>query len=76
MNIPPDKVDLVNLNKASNELTYAVLRDGVLIYVDDYEQAVRWLSWRYAILLDEEENLNHTYYRVLRKELRGFVSKA
>jgi predicted nucleotidyltransferase len=65
---PADKVDVVDLRAAPNELLYKVIRDGKLLYASDEERFREWLRRSYVRVLDEEECLKETYYaRLLRR---------
>lgn len=65
---PADKIDVVDLRAAPNELLYKVIRDGRLLYASDEERFREWLRRSYIRVLDEEECLKETYYaRLLRR---------
>ena len=70
LGVPADRVDIVDLQVAPNELLYKVIRDYVPIYVSDNERFKRWVSENYIRVLDEEESLKETYYIRLKKKLR------
>ncbi|GGI69781.1 hypothetical protein GCM10007112_03460 [Vulcanisaeta souniana JCM 11219] len=65
---PADKVDLVDLSKAPNELVYVVLRDGVLIYSADPVLARRLIAHMYVRVLGESD-LDHVYYSMFRDRI-------
>ncbi len=65
---PADKVDLVDLSKAPNELVYVVLRDGVLIYSADPVLARRLIAHMYVRVLGESD-LDHVYCSVFRDRI-------
>lgn len=67
---PADKVDVVDLRAAPNELLYKVLRDGKPLYISDQERFRRWVRETYIRVLDEEESLKETYYARLLKKIR------
>ena len=67
VNIQVDKIDLIDLNKASNELIYKVIRDGKPIYVQDEEALRKWIRRNYVRVLDEEEGLSIIYKKYLKK---------
>ena len=68
LGVPADKVDVVDLQAAPNELLYKVIRDGKLLYASDEERFREWLRRAYVRVLDEEECLKETYYaRLLRR---------
>ncbi|WP_054841691.1 nucleotidyltransferase domain-containing protein [Vulcanisaeta distributa] len=68
LGVPVDKVDLVDLGRAPNELVYVVLRDGVPIYAIDWELARRLIAHMYVRILGESD-LDHVYYRVFRDRI-------
>jgi len=74
LGVPADKVDIVDLQVAPNELLCKVIRDYVPIYVSEDERFKRWVSANYIRVLDEEESLKETYYVRLVKKLRQPVS--
>jgi hypothetical protein len=74
LGVPADKVDIVDLQVAPNELLYKVIRDYVPIYVSDSERFKRWVSENYIRVFDEEESLKQTYYVRLEKKLRQHTS--
>jgi len=74
LGVPADKVDIVDLQVAPNELLYKVIRDQVPLYVSDNERFKRWVSENYIRVLDEEESLKETYYVRLEKKLRQHIS--
>uniref|UniRef100_A0A7C1CDZ5 DUF86 domain-containing protein n=1 Tax=Thermofilum adornatum TaxID=1365176 RepID=A0A7C1CDZ5_9CREN len=74
LGVPADKVDIVDLQVATNELLYKVIRDHVPIYVSEDERFKRWVSENYIRVLDEEESLKQTYYVRLEKKLRQHIS--
>ena len=68
LGVPADKVDVVDLRAAPNELLYRVIRDGRLLYASDEERFREWLRRSYVRVLDEEECFKETYYaRLLRR---------
>jgi len=68
LGVPADKVDVVDLQAAPNELLYKVIRDGELLYASDEERFREWLRRSYVRVLDEEECFKETYYaRLLRR---------
>ena len=68
LGVPADKVDIVDLQAAPNELLYKVIRDSELLYASDEERFREWLRRSYVRVLDEEECLKETYYaRLLRR---------
>jgi uncharacterized protein YutE (UPF0331/DUF86 family)/predicted nucleotidyltransferase len=69
LNFPIDKIDLVDLSRASNELIYKILRDGIPLYVRDYESYRRWVVHEYIRILDEEEGFLETYYRRIKRKI-------
>ena len=69
LNLPIDKIDLVDLSRASNELIYKILRDGIPLYVRDYESYRRWVVHEYIRVLDEEEGFLETYYRRIKRKI-------
>jgi len=70
LDIPLDRIDLVDLSKAPNELMYKVLRDGKPLFVRDWSLYRRFVLWEYIRVLDEEEGFAETYYRRLRSKLK------
>jgi hypothetical protein len=70
LDIPLDRIDLVDLSKAPNELMYKVLRDGKPLFVRDWSLYGRFVLWEYIRVLDEEEGFTETYYRRLRSKLK------
>ncbi|GAB6947217.1 hypothetical protein JCM16161A_13470 [Vulcanisaeta sp. JCM 16161] len=68
LGVPVDKVDLVDLSRAPNELVYVVLRDGVPIYAVDWELARRLVARMYVRILGESD-LDYVYYRVFRDRI-------
>jgi predicted nucleotidyltransferase/uncharacterized protein YutE (UPF0331/DUF86 family) len=70
LDIPLDRIDLVDLSKAPNELMYKVLRDGKPLFVRDWNVYRRFVLWEYIRVLDEEEGFTETYYRRLRSKLK------
>jgi predicted nucleotidyltransferase/uncharacterized protein YutE (UPF0331/DUF86 family) len=70
LDIPLDRIDLVDLSKAPNELIYKVLRDGKPLFVRDWSLYRRFVLWEYNRVLDEEEGFAETYYRRLRSKLK------
>jgi len=74
LGVPADKVDIVDLQVAPNELLYKVIRDHVPIYVSEDERFKRWVSENYIRVLDEEESLKETYYVRFEKKLRQHIS--
>ena len=66
-NIPVDKIDLIDLNSAPNELIYKVIRDGEPIYVSDEKVLRKWIRDNYIRILDEETMLNTIYERYCKK---------
>ena len=74
LGVPADKVDIVDLQVAPNELLYKVIRDQVPLYVSDNERFKRWMSANYVRVLDEEESLKETYCVRLEKNLRKNIS--
>jgi predicted nucleotidyltransferase/uncharacterized protein YutE (UPF0331/DUF86 family) len=74
LGVPADKVDIVDLQVAPNELLYKVIRDYVPIYVSEDERFKRWVSENYVRVLDEEEFLKETYYVRLEKKLKQHIS--
>jgi len=67
MKILADKVDIIDLNKASNDLIYKVIRDGKPLYVADYNFLRRWIRSNYIRVLDEEDLMDIFYKRLRRK---------
>jgi predicted nucleotidyltransferase len=68
LGVPADKIDVVDLQAAPNELLYKVIRDGELLYASDEERFREWLRRSYVRVLDEEECFKETYYaRLLRR---------
>ncbi|RLG86079.1 MAG: hypothetical protein DRO18_04885, partial [Thermoprotei archaeon] len=72
INVPADKIDLIDLSKASNELTYKVIRDGKPLYVSDEEFLRRWIRLNYIRILDEESSLN-VIYEVHRRKIEHAI---
>ncbi|HDN76097.1 MAG TPA: DUF86 domain-containing protein [Acidilobales archaeon] len=72
INVPADKIDLIDLSKASNELTYKVIRDGKPLYVSDEEFLRRWIRLNYIRILDEESSLN-VIYEVHRRKIERAI---
>jgi predicted nucleotidyltransferase/uncharacterized protein YutE (UPF0331/DUF86 family) len=70
LGIPLDRIDLVDLTKAPNELVYKVLRDGKPVFVRDWSLYRRFVLWEYIRVLDEEEGFTEIYYRRLRSKLK------
>jgi hypothetical protein len=68
--VPADKVDVVDLRAAPNELLYRVIRDGKLLYASDEERFRKWLRRSYVRVLDDEECLKETYYARLLRRIR------
>ncbi|MET1160271.1 MAG: HepT-like ribonuclease domain-containing protein [Thermoprotei archaeon] len=69
LGIPIDKVDIIDLYSAPNELIYKVLRDGKLVYAENPSFYRKWVRWEYIRILDEE-NLMDTYYRRFYKKIK------
>ena len=67
LGVPPEKVDLVDLSNAPNELIYKVLRDHIPIYVADDRAFKRWARRAYIRVLDEESLLDVYFNRLARK---------
>ena len=65
LNVPMDMIDLVDLSRAPNELIYAILRDGVVIYPPNAEPALRLIAHMYVRVLGESD-LDYMYYRAFR----------
>jgi len=74
LDIPLDRIDLVDLSKAPNELMYKVLRDGKPLFVRDWSLYRRFVLWEYIRVLDEEEGFTETYYRRLRSKLKQLLN--
>jgi Uncharacterized conserved protein len=70
LGVPADKVDVVDLQAAPNELLYKVIRDGKLLYASDEERFREWLRRSYIRVLDEEECFKETYYARLLRRIR------
>jgi predicted nucleotidyltransferase/uncharacterized protein YutE (UPF0331/DUF86 family) len=70
LGVPADKVDVVDLQAAPNELLYKVIRDGELLYASDEERFREWHRRSYVRILDEEECLKETYYARLLRRIR------
>ena len=70
LGVPADKVDVVDLQAAPNELLYKVIRDGELLYASDEERFREWLRRSYVRVLDEEECFKETYYARLLRRIR------
>jgi predicted nucleotidyltransferase len=70
LGVPADKVDVVDLQAAPNELLYKVIRDGKLLYASDEERFREWLRRSYVRVLDEEECFKETYYARLLRRIR------
>jgi hypothetical protein len=70
LGVPADKIDIVDLQAAPNELLYKVIRDGKLLYASDEERFREWLRRSYIRVLDEEECLKETYYARLLRRIR------
>ncbi len=70
LGVPADKIDVVDLRAAPNELLYKVIRDGKLLYASDEERFRKWLRRSYVRVLDEEECLKETYYARLLRRIR------
>ncbi|MGC9136683.1 type VII toxin-antitoxin system MntA family adenylyltransferase antitoxin [Caldivirga sp.] len=68
LSVPVDRVDLVDLSKAPNELIYVVLRDGVPIYAADQDLARKLIAHIYMRILDEVD-LDYIYYRVFKDRI-------
>ena len=68
---PADKVDIVDLQTAPNELLYKVIRDGKLLYTSSEEQFRKWVRETYVKVLDEEESLKESYYAKLRRKIEA-----
>lgn len=68
--IPVDRVDLVDLSQAPNELIYKVLRDGKTLYVKDWNMYRRIVLWEYIRVLDEEDGFMQTYFKRLSNKLK------
>jgi len=62
-----DKIDLIDLNNAPNELIYKVIRDGKPIYISDEKVLRKWIRENYIRILDEETMLNTIYEKHRRK---------
>jgi len=71
LSVPADKVDVVDLQAAPNELLYKVIRDGELLYASDEERFREWLRRAYVRVLDEEECFKETYYARLLRRIGG-----
>jgi len=67
INVPLDKIDLIDLSKAPNELIYKVIRDGKPIYVSDEKVLRKWIRENYIRILDEETMLNIIYEKHRKK---------
>jgi hypothetical protein len=70
LGVPLDKIDVVDLFKAPNELIYKVLRDGKPLFVRDWSLYRRFVLWKYIRVLDEEEGFTQTYFKRLRNKLK------
>jgi predicted nucleotidyltransferase len=70
LGVPADKIDVVDLQAAPNELLYKVIRDGKLLYASDEERFREWLRRSYVRVLDEEECFKETYYARLLRRIR------
>lgn len=68
---PADKVDIVDLQTASNELLFKVIRDGKLLYTSSEERFRKWVRETYVKVLDEEESLKESYYAKLRRKIEA-----
>jgi predicted nucleotidyltransferase len=68
--IPVDRVDLVDISQAPNELIYKVLRDGKTLYVKDWNMYRRIVLWEYIRVLDEEDGFMQTYFKRLSNKLK------
>jgi predicted nucleotidyltransferase len=68
--IPVDRVDLVDISQAPNELIYKVLRDGKTLYVKDWNMYRRIVLWEYIRVLDEENGFMQTYFKRLSNKLK------
>lgn len=73
---PVDKVDIVDLQTAPNELLYKVIRDGKLLYTSSEERFRKWVRETYVKVLDEEECLKETYYAKLRRKIEAAAHPA
>jgi hypothetical protein len=74
LGVPVDKVDLVDLGRMPNELVYVVLRDGILIYVVDWDLARKLIAHMYVRVLGET-NLDYVYYRMFRYRISKNIIK-
>jgi predicted nucleotidyltransferase len=70
LGVPADKIDVVDLQAAPNELLYKVIRDGKLLHASDEERFREWHRRSYIRVLDEEECLKETYYARLLRRIR------
>jgi uncharacterized protein YutE (UPF0331/DUF86 family)/predicted nucleotidyltransferase len=69
LGVPVDKVDIVDLQVAPNELLYKVIRDYIPLYVSDARRLKKWVLVNYVRILDEEECLKETYHARLQRIL-------
>jgi len=76
LGVPADKVDVVDLQAAPNELLYKVIRDGKLLYASDEERFREWLRRSYIRVLDEEECFKETYYARLLRRIREAAQRS
>jgi predicted nucleotidyltransferase len=76
LGVPADKVDVVDLQAAPNELLYKVIRDGELLYASDEERFREWLRRSYVRVLDEEECFKETYYARLLRRIREAAQRS
>ena len=66
-----DKIDVVDLHNASNELIYKVIRDGKPVYVKNIDFYKKWVRREYLRILDEEDLMDIYYKRFYRKISRA-----
>jgi len=65
--IPVDKIDLIDLSGASNELIYEVIRSSIPLYVSNRDEYRRWIADNYLRILDEEDLMDIYFKRLMRK---------
>jgi len=64
-----DKIDVVDLYGAPNELVYKVIRDGKPVYAENTEFYRKWVRREYVRILDEEDLMDTYNSRFYRKIL-------
>jgi len=65
--VSPDKIDIVDLYGALNELAYRVIRDGKPIYAENTDLYKKRIRREYLRILDEEDLMDTYYTRFYRK---------